>query len=457
MTAALADERMSDVDALVWNIESRPRNRTTIGALVRFDAPLDSAELCHRVERASRVVPRLRQRVVPDPLPIAAPRWSVDPDFRLSFHLRCLQLAGGDDSRLAEVVRDLMVQPFERSRPLWEFTHLTGLADGGDALLLKSHHAVSDGVGSVEMMLELFDIESSESRVMPPLPSPPPPSDTAPDLVGSVRHEVAAALGGICATLERLTTMRSLPEATEASRSLGEAVGSMARMLRPRGSDPAVPAARSDGLDLRFFSIPLDDLRTAGRRVGGTVNDAFVAAVALATAAHFGGRGERALHISVPINTRDARAGVGNHWAPGRVEIDLRDEIDHPTLLAQVHHAMRHAKDDPAHRLLGPVAAGLGRLPAAAAASAFSSFSSALDVAASNVPGSPVPLHLCGREVRAMIPFGPLSGCAINVTLLSHTGTAHIGVSSDPAAVTDPDRLTDDLRRSFSEITGAAR
>jgi hypothetical protein len=59
--------------------------------------------------------------------------------------------------------------------------------------------------------------------------------------------------------------------------------------------------------------------------------------------------------------------------------------------------------------------------------------------------------------VRSLIPFGPLGGCAVNVTLLSHAGTAHIGVSSDPAAVIDPDRLVDDLRHSFSDITGTPR
>ena len=88
MTVTVVDERMSDVDALVWAVERGPRNRTTIAALARFGAPLDAEMLRHRVERASRVVPRLRQRVVHDPLGIATPRWSVDPDFHLSFHLR---------------------------------------------------------------------------------------------------------------------------------------------------------------------------------------------------------------------------------------------------------------------------------------------------------------------------------------------------------------------------------
>lgn len=456
MTGILDDERMSDVDAVVWNVEAQPRNRTTIAALARFDAPLDPAELRHRIDRASRVVPRLRQRVTTDPLAIAPPRWSLDPEFRLSFHLRTLDLAGGDDTHLVEVARDLMVQPFDRGRPLWEFTHLTGLA-GGDALLLKSHHAVSDGVGGVELMLELFDIDADAPRALPSLPPPPRPPDHSSATAASASGEVSAALGGICAALEQAVATRTLPEATSASRGLGEAIGAAVRMTRPGAREPAVPAARSDGLDLRFFSLPLENLRVAGRRAAGTINDAFITAVALGVTAHFEGRGDTPLRIAVPINTRDEGAGVGNHWVPSRIEVDLRQSTDGSALMAQVCRSMRRARVDPAHRLLGPLAAGLSRLPAATSASLFSSFSSALDVAASNVPGSSVPLHLCGHEVRTMIPFGPLSGCAVNVTLLSHAGAAHIGVSSDPAAVDDPDRLVEDLRRSFSETTGAPR
>ena len=39
-------------------------------------------------DRASRVVLRLRQRVVAPALPIANAQWIVDPDFDLSYHVR---------------------------------------------------------------------------------------------------------------------------------------------------------------------------------------------------------------------------------------------------------------------------------------------------------------------------------------------------------------------------------
>ena len=456
MNGVLDDERMSDVDALLWNVETLPRNRTTIAALARFDGPLDPAELRARVDRASRVVPRLRQRVAAAPLPIAPPCWSIDPEFRLSFHLRTLPLANGDDARVADAARDLIVQPFDRDRPLWEFTHLTGLADGGDALLLKAHHAISDGVGSIELMVELFDPQDVHASTRAPLPAAPRPPDRTPSPAATICREITAVLAGASSVLDRLIEPNSRPDATAASRALGEAVGSAARLLRST-TEPTVPVGRSDGLDLRFLAVPLDVLRAAGRRVGGTVNDAFVAAVALGVARHFDVPSTAPLRIGVPISTRGVDAGVGNHWAASRIDIVVDGACDPTALTTRVRRAMRRARVDPTHRLLDPLAAVLCRLPAPLSASVFASVGAAFDIAASNVPGSPVPLRLCGREVTSMVPFGPLSGAAVNATLLSHADTAHVGVASDPAAVGDPDRLIDDLLDAFAAVTGAGR
>ncbi len=435
MTGVLADERMRDVDALVWSIGRQPRLRTTIGALARFSAPLDPAELRRRVDCASRVVHRLRQRVVTDRSGLRPPYWSVDPTFCLSFHLRTLRLSEANDRELTAVVRDLLVQPFDPARPLWEFTHICGLEHGGSALLLKSHHAVTDGVGGVEMMLELFDLDPVAEPRHRPVPAPPLPAEV----------------------LRRPSTL----DAASAGRKAGEALGSVVRLLRPLPTPPVVSSARSDELDIRFFSRPLDDLRAAGRRVDGTVNDAFVTAVALGLAEHFGSDHPSPLRISIPVSTRSTAVsgpdGLGsNHWAPGRIAVDLSLRADLVPFMRSVRTALQGVRQDPALRLLSPIAAVLSRLPPQACASLFSHFSNGLDVAASNVPGSPVRLHLGPHPVEAMIPFGPLSGCAVNVTLMTHADTAHIGISSDPAVIDDPDTLLHNLEAGFAAVRSIA-
>ena len=75
------DSRMSDSDALMWNIERDPVLRSTITGLWLLDAPPAPDRLGERIERATRLIPRLRQRVAANPFSIAPPRWEVDPDF----------------------------------------------------------------------------------------------------------------------------------------------------------------------------------------------------------------------------------------------------------------------------------------------------------------------------------------------------------------------------------------
>ena len=58
------DDRMSDADALMWTIEKDPMLRSTITTVMTFESVINRDELTYRFERLSRVIPRLRQRVV---------------------------------------------------------------------------------------------------------------------------------------------------------------------------------------------------------------------------------------------------------------------------------------------------------------------------------------------------------------------------------------------------------
>jgi diacylglycerol O-acyltransferase len=46
---------------------------------------------------------------------------------------------------------------FDRARPLWEFTLLTGLADGASAFISKLHHSLTDGIGGVQLAALVVD------------------------------------------------------------------------------------------------------------------------------------------------------------------------------------------------------------------------------------------------------------------------------------------------------------
>ncbi len=112
------------------------------------------------MDRVSRLVPRLRQRVRGHALSVAPPRWDVDPNFDLDYHLRFMRAVGAGTLReVFDIAEPIAMQGFDRARPLWEFTLVEGLDDDRSALITKIHHAITDGVGGVKLLMEMLDLE----------------------------------------------------------------------------------------------------------------------------------------------------------------------------------------------------------------------------------------------------------------------------------------------------------
>ncbi|MBA3982552.1 MAG: hypothetical protein H0X61_03330, partial [Acidimicrobiia bacterium] len=62
------DTRMSDAEGLMWRLEKDPYLSSTFSTLTILDQPPDLDVLRTRMERATWIVPRLRQRVQPSPV-----------------------------------------------------------------------------------------------------------------------------------------------------------------------------------------------------------------------------------------------------------------------------------------------------------------------------------------------------------------------------------------------------
>src|SRR6201987_603037 len=172
-TVRVSDE-LGPVDYLMHRGEANPRTRSGIMALELLDTTPDWERFRTRFENASPRVLRLRQKVVVPTLPTASPRWVVDPDFNLDFHVRRVRVSGNGTLREVFDLAELILQsPLDISRPLWTATLVEGLSDGGAARLLHVSHAVTDGVGGVEMFAEIYDLERDPpARPTPPLPIP---------------------------------------------------------------------------------------------------------------------------------------------------------------------------------------------------------------------------------------------------------------------------------------------
>jgi diacylglycerol O-acyltransferase len=411
----------------------------------------------------SRVVPRLRQRVRSNPLSLAPPRWEVDPHFDLGYHLRFARVPGDGTLRdLLAMAQPMAMQGFDRARPQWECTVADGLDGGRSALIMKIHHAITDGVGGVRLMLELFDLEPDAATR--PMPDPPPVHvmNQAERFGDAVNHQTRRQLG----ILKRLATdsagnvvglLSDPPGAYEASTELLSSVG---RIMRPVSS-PLSPlmTGRSLSNHLEVVTIPLDLAKKAGKRIGGTLNDTFVSGLALGLQRYHEQHGVEveALRMGMPINIRTPGTAetAGNAFVPARFEIPL-GEADPLDLMRDIRSRMVAARDEPANQLVELLSNVLNRLPTTVVTQIFGTMMKGLDFQASNVPGAPVPVYLLGVPVQAIIPFGPLAGAASNVTLLSYQNDLNIGINVDPAAVPDTDTYLSCIRAGYDEVLDLA-
>ena len=126
--AAGLPERLSAFDMLLHRGEANPRTRSGIMALEILDTTPDWDRFLAVFENASRRVLRLRQKVVVPTVPTASPRWVVDPDFNLNYHVRRVRVPEPGTLRQVIDLAEVSLQsPLDISRPLWTATLVEGL------------------------------------------------------------------------------------------------------------------------------------------------------------------------------------------------------------------------------------------------------------------------------------------------------------------------------------------
>ena len=130
-----------------------------------------------RIDARLGLLPRLRQRVAEVPLGIARPVWVDDEGFDVANHVDVVPLpAPGDETALLQLAEELVMEPLDRSRPLWHLRFVTGLSGDRIALIERAHHAMVDGVSGVDVSLVLLDMspDTPDDVAEPWLPRPTP-------------------------------------------------------------------------------------------------------------------------------------------------------------------------------------------------------------------------------------------------------------------------------------------
>ncbi len=464
------EEFMSENDTAMWVGERDPRLRSTIVSAWVLDRMPDEGDFEEMLADAVTAIPRLRQRVVRDPYEIGPPRWEDDPNFDPSFHLRKLHLGGEGSLRdLFDLAEPIAMQAFDKDRPLWEFYLVDGMEEGQAGVIMKLHHAVSDGVGLVKMTKSMVEKEpgaAKQARAGRKLSQlPEAKTSTTNELTRDAiahrfdvgRRNVGRVLSGAFELVGDL--VRKPSKTIDRAR---EMAASVTRLLEPV-NEPLSPIMQKRGmaLSLNAFEVPLDEMKRTARAMGGSLNDVFVTAVAggmRAYHANFGARVDE-LNMMMPINLRqddDKGNTAGNQFAPARLKVPVGIE-DPQERLQVIQECVRECRNEAALDYLEDVIGVVNSLPEVATRSLMEGMTTAIDFATSNVPGPRRPIYTSGARILKQFPFGPPAGAAVNITLFSYDGVCHVGINADRAAVEEPALLAECLQKSLGELIAASK
>ncbi|MEU1820879.1 wax ester/triacylglycerol synthase domain-containing protein [Streptomyces abikoensis] len=328
----------------------------------------------------------------PGAAPDAWPEWTPGPDFDAGHHVVASTAPDGLEARAAQ----LLAQPLGPARPPWQL-HLLP-TDEGFALLLRTHHALLDGVSAITLLRALLDAPA------PAVPGPrarPAPGRADPPRLGPVR-----------ALADLLPRARPLPfhGPVDPRRAVGWSRVPLAEVSTARD---ALPSGRASA-NAVFLAATAGALRAAG----ATGRLPWLPGVC----------------AMVPVDVRDGDGPVvlGNHYATVRVPLPAHD--DPRRRLAAVDGFTRRAefkRRARAQALLvasrprkhGPLGDALGRYANSPLYSSLLCSSVATHAAGVGIG----PARLVG--IGGLPPLGPER--ALAVTMFLHDAHAVVAVVTD--------------------------
>jgi WS/DGAT/MGAT family acyltransferase len=448
-----------------------------------FEEPKDGFghdRLVDLISERIAFVPRYRQRVRDVPAHLANPVWVDDENFDIGYHVRRSALPRpGNDEQLFELVARVQARPLDRSRPLWEMYLVEGLSDHRFAVITKTHHAMVDGIGAVDIGQVILDSSPrpSKSKATSKASSPsgkdgavntwqPEPEPSWIELIaGAVSDTVRRPTAAVDTLRGGLSEVRST-----AGRLLGAASGLFAAGLTAARPAPGTPLNVVISGQRRFASVAtdLDDYRRIRKAHGGTVNDVVLAAIAGALRAWLMTRAESVstatiVRAMVPVSVQDddESGPVGNRVSSYLVDLPVGEPS--PVMrLHQVSYRMKAHKETGqavgAESLVGLAGFAPPTLHALGARAASSMSKRWFNLVVTNVPGPQQPLYVGGARMLASYPVVPLAKTqAVSIGLTSYDGRVFYGLNADRDAMPDIDVLAQCIVDAVAELVETVR
>jgi WS/DGAT/MGAT family acyltransferase len=302
---------------------------------------------------------------------------------------------------------------------------IDGLGNGNQALIVKTHHAITDGIAGIEVGKVLFD--------------------KAPNVHAFVRPELRFAEGQKASVLAPLQAALGV-----AFTVAGGPIASMGPFNGPVG----------DHRNFGMATLRMDDIRRIKERLGGSVDDVLLAVVAAGLSQFLRQQRYpdelRALRAMLPVSTwpSSASPNLGTHVTA--IFVDLPVQAADPAALVRTIAATKSVLRS-AHAAAGTSmlieAAGLLPHPLHEAVVRFAGGLMSANLVLSDVPGPDEPLFMMGRRITACYPMIPLpQTVGLSIAAVSIGGVMSVGVVADPDLLPNPQQLANAIERAVKQF-----
>jgi diacylglycerol O-acyltransferase / wax synthase len=399
----------------------------------------------------------LRYQLVDIPRRLHREMWLENCDVDLDYHVRRMQIRPpGGHRELDAAIGEIASTALDRSKPLWEFHFVEGMADNRFAIVGKVHHALADGVASANLMARALEFPDAAWPEKDNYRRDPVPSDG--QLIRAAMRDHAVQLRQLPGLL------RDTVKGVRRVRRQSSSAPGLARNFRPPAT--FLNHVVTPGRTFASTTLPLADVKGTGKHLGVTINDMVLA---ISTGAlrslllKYDGHADAPLLCGVPMSIDTSPERISGN-ALGTVVVSLPVQVADPLEWVRLVRVGATIGKENA-RLLGSelVSRWSNYAPPTLTEWGFRRIATSdspnrlINVPVSNVPGPRQFGRIAGAPLTEIYSVGPLTfGVGVNITVWSYVDQLNISVLADDATFDDPHEVTEAMIDAFALIRQAA-
>lgn len=445
------DKPLRRIDHMMWDVNT-PNSLVTITGMMIFEKKVSARQLTDIIRSRLLRFERFRKKVV---IRNKKPMWHLDESFNLESHIHHIALPNpGNYKALQEVISDLISQPLDESKPLWQ-VHLIDNYNGGTVIVWRLHHAIADGIALIKVVFSLTGTSRADSLRL--------------ELEEEEKHREERTLRQDVSQLihsgadwyhQAQEMMKDPNQIKDALKESWDITKELGRLFFGTSVSDTIYKGKLGYAKKTAWSeaLPLQEIKQIGAKHNATVNDMLLALITGALRRHLIKHKQpldKCIRIVVPVNLRKKEEKIKVHNKIGMLSIELPVHIkstkERIAYIVEKTELLKHSIEPVLIYNLLNVLADVIPTPLEQKFSDF--IGTKIAGVVTNVPGPKSAIYMAGHKVKDMMFWVPqTSPLGIGVSIISYNNRVCLGVVTDVNLVNDPDEIVNGYYKEFEAM-----